>query len=626
MWQPDETSDRCATCGIAFTFLVRKHHCRMCGKIFCCGCTRLCRLPSLVLKISRLPKERPRQWGRWWVGPTNDEPRRLCGSCAEQADYEHSIYTHRVGAFENNVHLSVTDYCRLQGVCRSWRYVFGRLLDACCRVQYLLPSQRLTNFESFLLRRNASVLRNHTRFRVQMLLRFPAEDPVHHALSSHHPVSSTAPPCSSLRCSSSCSRHLSVVDAVVLLHSHSKRTVKKAVMFLSRNMTEKWLILFCQHLVGLSINRPRVLYELLIPGAAKSIAVFYAVYFAYRSRDDDVSNHYVDVLFENVKPDWKRDLRQTCAFVRTCQALYEIYRNRPKQWRVHQHLQHNSCISGARLPHSPEVRVEKIDIHACKVFGSKTKPMKFVCVDRSTRRHVFMWKRENVRNDLLAQNVTRLMNAQFGTDLVTYAVLPLTPNEGIIGFVPDSQTVHDIRQRTTIQNYVAQHQTTRSVHDIRERFLSSVAGSSIVCHILGVGDRHLENVMIKTDGRLFHVDFGYLLGADPMGRCEIRLTEDIVETMGGIHSSYYSRFKRVCSDLFNDVRETLLNVLYYVVIDSLDDHTATVHEHFLKKLLPGESKQTALLRIVKTIETSSSDSNTVRDTSHNLANYFKSWL
>ena len=82
----------------------------------------------------------------------------------------------------------------------------------------------------------------------------------------------------------------------------------------------------------------------------------------------------------------------------------------------------------------------------------------------------------------------------------------------------------------------------------------------------------------------------------------------------------------MCSDLFNDVRETLLNVLYYVVIDSLDDHTATVHEHFLKKLLPGESKQTALLRIVKTIETSSSDSNTVRDTSHNLANYFKSWL
>ena len=86
---------------------------------------------------------------------------------------------------------------------------------------------------------------------------------------------------------------------------------------------------------------------------------------------------------------------------------------------------------------------------------------------------------------------------------------------------------------------------TRSWWNRQLNFTRSTAVMSMLGYTIGLGDRHLDNLLLAPDGHFFHVDFGYILNRDPKPFAPaVKLSKEMVDAMGGTNSPHYTRFKK----------------------------------------------------------------------------------
>ncbi|KAJ1549987.1 phosphatidylinositol kinase- protein kinase tor1, partial [Nowakowskiella sp. JEL0078] len=221
------------------------------------------------------------------------------------------------------------------------------------------------------------------------------------------------------------------------------------------------------------------------------------------------------------------------------------------------------AVPGTYKSGEPIVRIASF-APTLNVFTSKQRPRKLGIKGSDGKDYQYLLKgHEDLRQDERVMQLFGLVNTLLATDPETfkrhlsiqqYPVIPLSPNSGLIGWVPHCDTLHalirdyresrkilfNIEHRLMLQmapdfdnltllekvevfEYALENTTGQDLYkvlwlksknseiwlDRRTNYTRSLAVMSVVGYILGLGDRHPSNLMLhRYTGKVIHVDFG----------------------------------------------------------------------------------------------------------------------
>lgn len=169
--------------------------------------------------------------------------------------------------------------------------------------------------------------------------------------------------------------------------------------------------------------------------------------------------------------------------------------------------------------------------------------------------------------------------------LTPYRCVSTGEEVGMIEVVLNSDTIANITRKDggaqaafdeyPLLNWLRLRNSTRSaVERCTMNFVHSTAGYIVASYILGIGDRHNDNIMIREDGTLFHIDFGHFLGNYKKKFGVKRETTPFVFTpmylkvMGGSSSGVYRYFVSLALNAYNVMRHhgNLLIMLFLLML------------------------------------------------------------
>ncbi|KFM26153.1 Phosphatidylinositol 3-kinase, root isoform [Auxenochlorella protothecoides] len=174
---------------------------------------------------------------------------------------------------------------------------------------------------------------------------------------------------------------------------------------------------------------------------------------------------------------------------------------------------------------------------------------------------------DDLRQDQLVVQMISLMDTLLRREhldlrVTRYAVLPTSSRDGLIQFVPAVPLARLLATHRSIHRYLAQAAPDATgpyglQPGVLANFVKSCAAACVMTYILGVGDRHLDNLLLARDGRLFHIDFGFILGRDPKPfPPPMKLCREMVDALGGADSEHYRRFASHACEAFNVLRKS----------------------------------------------------------------------
>jgi len=296
-------------------------------------------------------------------------------------------------------------------------------------------------------------------------------------------------------------------------------------------------------------------------------------------------------------------------------------------------------------------------IEKCKYMDSKMVPLWLVFknIDRvgpTARPHSVILKvGDDLRQDALTIQILRLMDRYWkneGLDLRLrpYNCVATGDFTGMIEVVLNSATAANINAdhggntktgsaksvmiSSVLTKWLEQHNPTpEQFRRAQENFKLSCAGYCVATYVMGIGDRHNDNIMLQKSGHLFHIDFGHFLGnykkkfGVERERAPFVFTPQFAHILGGSSSDIYKEFLSIVARAYNVLRKhaNVFIILFRLMLQAgIPELTkASDIDHLKKKLELHLDDDQAAKFIKKQVEKSRTTKATVFD--HMIHNY-----
>ncbi|XP_011813612.1 PREDICTED: phosphatidylinositol 4,5-bisphosphate 3-kinase catalytic subunit beta isoform [Colobus angolensis palliatus] len=288
---------------------------------------------------------------------------------------------------------------------------------------------------------------------------------------------------------------------------------------------------------------------------------------------------------------------------------------------------YREALSDLQSPLNPCVILSELYVEKCKYMDSKMKPLWLVYNNKVFGEDsvgVIFKNGDDLRQDMLTLQMLRLMDLlwkEAGLDLrmLPYGCLATGDRSGLIEVVSTSETIADIQlnssnvaaaaafNKDALLNWLKEYNSGDDLDRAIEEFTLSCAGYCVASYVLGIGDRHSDNIMVKKTGQLFHIDFGHILGnfKSKFGikreRVPFILTYDFIHVIqqGKTgNTEKFGRFRQCCEDAYLILRRhgNLFITLFALMLTAgLPELTSDKDIQYLKDSLAlGKSEEEAL--------------------------------
>ncbi|EGC34678.1 hypothetical protein DICPUDRAFT_153093 [Dictyostelium purpureum] len=539
--------------------VLNRHHCRECGMIFCNSCA------GNFVETSDLSKQIYYGMNDYIYGFVSNKTSRVCNSCYHKI---HGVQRHNNGVFMLKLlGLKFLLLRRFASVYPQWRRASIIYLSEIRMIQYKFPTHKLLPFEKLALWRNRTDFKCHSLWLLKLLCSIDYSTITTKQLKSLDECLceniDDKKNCYFLMCSSSCQNSISPLNILPLLDKNVTHPFIRNYATRKLNGLKENLLYVLPQLTFLLRYEPNVksdLQEFLFTRAKENPTIAYNLLWELKNCQGGVHDlRYEELKSELIKffsinsPELLKSIQisfELSYILQQHRPIIRDGRNEPDINFLNAKLS-NICKGNLlKLPTNPNYTIIEFLVGKSLVFNSATKPLYLVCrcindITGGEEERGLIFKKDDLRKDQIILNLIYLMDdfiVQYNNRVkekqekflatnpckssidsrkkrepfmrpVVYRVIPTGVHYGFIEPVKGSKTLKEIQSKhPKISNFLFD----TGSYDINfSNFSRSLATWNIITHLLGVGDRHNENVMFTEDCQIFHIDYGFILGMDP---------------------------------------------------------------------------------------------------------------